>query len=134
LSSKGGKLSDKSEAVKINQTYLTTASVVYDSIIVVNGKDSVDKQLENGDSLHFLNEAYKHCKPIALIGDALELLGKTPMSELPFKRTGGDHPGIQEINGVVFSEELDQDFWNIYFDIVAQHRHWARQLKERVPA
>src|SRR5690606_3916562 len=65
--------SSTGEELEIEKSHVTTTSVVYDAIFVVGGSGT-EKMKQQGDVIHFINEAYKHCKPIAANGTAKDLL------------------------------------------------------------
>ncbi|SPZ85851.1 Catalase HPII [Sphingobacterium multivorum] len=48
--------------IPVEESFLTGASVLYDAIYIPGGKDSVATLQSNADAVHFLNEAFKHCK------------------------------------------------------------------------
>ncbi|CAF1340125.1 unnamed protein product [Didymodactylos carnosus] len=62
------------------QTFATTDAVLNDAILVPGGQRAVELLLKNypqylnGQPIKFLREAYQHGKPIAVIGEGLELL------------------------------------------------------------
>lgn len=60
--------------VKIDFSFLTTASVLFDAVYVPGGERNVAALKDEADALHFINEAYKHCKAIAATGAGVELL------------------------------------------------------------
>lgn len=62
--------------VKIDNSFVTAASVVFDAIYVPGGEESISTLIEEGDAIHFLDEAYRHCKPIGTDG-GLKLLQET---------------------------------------------------------
>ncbi|MBK8364299.1 MAG: hypothetical protein IPL24_11660 [Bacteroidetes bacterium] len=71
--------------------------------------------------MHFLNEAFKHCKAIAVDRDATEILDNTYFAKkLP-------DPGV--ITGTK-SEASAKDF----ISAIAQHRFWEREKARKVPA
>ena len=52
------------EEVKIDFSFLTAASVLFDAVYVPGGEKSVAALKREADAIHFVNEAYKHCKAI----------------------------------------------------------------------
>ncbi|HSP11925.1 MAG TPA: catalase [Salegentibacter sp.] len=51
--------------VKIDNSYITTASVLYDAIFLPAGELAINKLRDMPEAVFFLDEAFKHCKPIA---------------------------------------------------------------------
>jgi len=63
--------------IPVDKSLLTTASVFYDAVYVPGGTNSVATLEADADAIHFLNEAFKHCKAIAADDDALQVLEAT---------------------------------------------------------
>ncbi len=64
-------------SIEVDKTLLTSASVFYDAVYVPGGMNSVATLEAEPDAVHFLNEAFKHCKAIAVDGDAMQVLRAT---------------------------------------------------------
>ncbi|WP_295472086.1 catalase HPII [uncultured Pseudomonas sp.] len=93
-------------------------SVAFDAVFVPGGAESVKVLGGNGVTLHFLLEAYKHLKAIAVAGEA-----KTLVEQLKLEEDAGL---------LVVSDGASTD---AFFDAIAQHRVWAREPKAKaVPA
>ncbi|MBO9155218.1 catalase [Chitinophaga sp. GCM10012297] len=101
----------------VKNTYLTTSSVLYDAVYLPGGTAAL---AGNGDALHFLNEAYRHCKAIAADADANEVLRSTWFAE-------GETPGVFIGNDV---KALAGQF----IEGMKQHRFWEREKMGKVPA
>jgi catalase len=117
----------KGAEVKIDYSFLTTASVLFDAVYVPGGEQSVAALLKEADAVHFVNEAYKHCKTIAATGAGVELLRASYIGAAQ----GGEltpEPGVVFGNGQV--NRIAAEFVNA----VAEHRHWSREMKGDVPA
>lgn len=100
----------------IDDSLLTAASVVFDAVYVAGG-ESLKTLLANPDALHFVAEAFKHCKPIGSDKDAIDFLKKAiPEIKLPTK-------------GVSTKGNL-KDF----VTAIEQHRFWGREVNLVVPA
>ena len=54
--------------VPVTATFLTAASVMYDATYIPGGAASAATLRGNGDAVHFVEETYKHFKPIAAAG------------------------------------------------------------------
>ncbi len=107
-------------AIKVDESFLTATSVVYDAVFIPGGKESMDALTREADALHFINEAYKHCKAIAA----------TPSGEALLKASYINMDAKDE--GVVIekNEKLDKAFTKA----IAQHRFWEREAARKVPA
>jgi catalase len=118
----GGFIKDaKGAEVKVDMSFLTAASVIFDAVYIPAGAKGL---LDNADAIHFINESYRHCKAIAVQGDALDLLNETYVGKK--LKAGGDAAA-----GVVTGTgDLSTDF----IGAIAQHRFWEREKKDKVPA
>src|SRR5690606_27134949 len=61
------------EEIEVDMNHVSTASVMFDAVVVPGG-GHVDALREEGDAVHFVAEAFKHCKPVAAAGEAIALL------------------------------------------------------------
>jgi catalase len=95
--------------------------IAFDAVSVPGGSQSVQAMAKSGVAKHYLLEAYKHLKPIAVLGDARQLL--TALN-------------LPEDAGLVTGEDADVATVFIAFaQALAQHRIWAREpAAEQVPA
>ncbi len=57
--------SENGVKIPVFESYLTAASVLYDAVYVPGGANSVAMVAADADAVHFLNEAFRHCKAIA---------------------------------------------------------------------
>jgi catalase len=62
------------EPVQVDKTFLTADSVLFDAVWIPGGADSVEALRMNGEALHFVREAYKHCKPVCATREGVRLL------------------------------------------------------------
>jgi catalase len=134
----GPVASDKGEAVEADKTYKTAASVFYDAIFIPGGEASMKTLEQSGDAIHFIQEAYKHCKAIAAIGEAVNLIA---LAEIDEARESGDAPGENAAAGVVSelgvvtakAPAAAAALAAAFVQAIAFHRHWNRDV-ETIPA
>jgi len=116
--------------ITVDKSLLTVASVLYDAVYVPGGANSVATLEAEADAIHFLNEAYKHCKAIAATGDALQVLEATYFAKkLP--EDNSDATVMRE--GVI----IGTDAGNVakqFIGAIAQHRFWEREKPRKIPA
>jgi catalase len=94
-------------------------SVALDAVFVPGGAESIKALSADGVAKHYLLEAYKHLKAIALAGEAKDLLKVVNLDEDEGLLTGADAGAVQK------------DF----IAAIAKHRVWARQPKAKgIPA
>jgi catalase len=103
------------------RSFLTDASVFYDAVYVVGGTNSVATLEGEPDAIHFLNEAWRHCKSIAAHNDATQLLESTYF-----------YRKIEQDNGVLIGGT--GDISEGFITAIAQHRFWEREKPMKVPA
>jgi catalase len=81
IASHAGTITDSDgKPQKINRAAPNAPSVVYDAVIIPGG-DSAAVLAESGLAIHFVNEAYRHGKPIAAIDDGALLLDACSLAD-----------------------------------------------------
>ncbi len=100
--------------IAVDMSFLTATSVVFDAIYIPGGKGSVEKLAAEADAVHFVNEAYRHCKAIATAEDATAFLDVTAVVQ--------DEAVITNGNAKAF------------INAIAKHRLWEREKGRKVPA
>jgi catalase len=109
---------DDSSEIKPDKSLLTAASVFYDAVYVPGGTNNVATLEADADAIHFLNEAYKHCKAIGADEDAMQVLNATYFARK-----------IPTDEGVIIGNDM-QGFINA----IAKHRFWELEKSRKVPA
>jgi len=121
--------------VAVDFSLLTSASVLFDAVYVPGGDMSVAALLHEADAIHFVREAYKHCKAIAATGAGVELLRAAHLDAESIDGTDTDGRQVIAAEGVVISQEAQTDnVAEAFITAIAQHRHWSREMKSPVPA
>ena len=99
-------------------------SVMFDAVMVPGGAASTQALESRGDAVQFVLEAFRHGKPLCLIGESVRLLDLAG-------------PGAAAAEGVVTGPndptarlQMAQDF----IQAIARHRHWSRPGRLAVPA
>ncbi|MBE9167172.1 DJ-1/PfpI family protein [Pleurocapsales cyanobacterium LEGE 06147] len=137
----GGTIrSEDGEEVEVDKTFLTSGSIVYDAVYVPGGQQSIETLKMQGDVIHFINEAFRHGKArdsllavaIAAMGEGVDLLTASNIAGVELADQNGqmasDKGVITTRHGSI--DNVSQEF----IRAIAQHRHWNREQKERVPA
>ncbi len=101
--------------IPVDKSLLNASSVLFDAVYVPGGAGSVKTLAGEADAIHFLNQAYKHCKAIAADSDAAELM---KASYVP-----ADAVGI-----------IPDGNAGKFIDAIAMHRFWEREQTSKVPA
>ncbi|NML42127.1 catalase [Ramlibacter sp. G-1-2-2] len=119
--------SSSGQQVPADHTFQNMPSVMFDAVLVPGGAAAAEALAKDGNAVHFVLEAYKHCKALCLIGESVQLL----------RLAGVVADDVPAPAGVVFGSneptarlQMAQDF----IAAIAKHRHWTRALVEQVPA
>ncbi|GAB3789650.1 catalase HPII [Spirosoma horti] len=115
-----GKLKTSTgEAVKIDASLQTTASVLFDAVYVPGGQASVRSLLQEADAIRFVHEAFMHCKPIAATSDGIDLLKAA---------ANGGAEKLLSSDGIITGEATTADAVPQQFiEAIGQPRFWSRE-------
>ncbi len=130
----GGTIKSKEgQEIEVHKTFLTGASVMFDALYVPGGTQSIEALKTNGEALNFINEAFKHYKPIAASGEGVDLLVESGLRGIDLGRANGQ---MSAELGVVTSRNGSEmeAFSEAFIEAIKEHRFWARSKKEQVPA
>jgi catalase len=116
--------------IPVKRTFLTAASVLYDAVYVPGGINSVATLEGEANAVHFLNEAFKHCKPIAAHEEARQVLDATYFASKIPKDTSQD---IGLDAGLIIHSDLKK-LATQFIKAIAMHRFWDREMGRKVPA
>jgi len=130
--------SSSGESIEVDKSYVTTASVFYDAVYIPGGKENVETLKMQGDAIHFVNEAFRDCKPLGATGEGIELLKAANLPDIQFagkESADKEIPLISDKGVVTAVNGEDRSAFNESFTTaIAKHRHWDREKKEQVPA
>jgi catalase len=119
--------------VKVDKSYVTTGSIMYDAVFVPGGRKGVEMLSQQGDAIQFINESFRHCKPIGALAEGVNLLNEAHLVEIDL--AGEKTQGALTDKGVVTARGGSEDFIKSFVKAVAQHRHWEREsVTKQVPA
>jgi catalase len=106
------------KALPVDASMEGLPSVAFDAVFVPGGAASIKALSVDGVALHYLLEAYKHLKAIALHGEAMQLL---------------DVLKLEADAGLIVG--ADAQLFKAFFAAIGQHRVWEREAKAKaVPA
>ena len=114
------------EELKVDFSFLTGSSVLFDAVYIPGGDASVATLSAQPEAYEFVAEAYKHCKAIAASGAGVGLLANA----LPRKFSEGEGSAKQAAvtEGVVSSRDAaTSNVAAAFIKAIAQHRHWERE-------
>ncbi len=127
---KGTIKSAEGQAIEVDKTFLTSASPMFDAVYIPGGLKSVEALKMNGEAVHFINEAFKHCKPIAATAEGVDLLQTSNVQDVAQL-----DKFVQDDQGIVATPSTDaNEIAKVFINAIAQHRHWKRAHKDAVPA
>ncbi len=129
----GSVTSASKRQIEVDVTFTNTPSVMFDAVLVPAGADNVATLARNGEAVHFVLEAYKHCKAICTVGEGIGLLStlgigsdaaSSPagvvVAETPATNMGDNTAALQVAHDFIAA--------------IAKHRHWDRANIDAVPA
>ena len=126
----GHIISANDQKIAVDQSFLTAASVLFDAVYVPGGLNSVASLEAEADAVHFLNEAFKHCKAIAADEQAKQVLAATYFS----KKLPVDYSNESVLSeGIIVSSDAN-DLAVKFIAAIAKHRFWEREKPRKVPA
>lgn len=114
----------------VRKSFLTDTSVFYDAVYVPGGTINAATIEGDANAVHFLNEAFKHCKAIAADESAMQVLEATYFSGKLQKDNNGEM--IFE-EGLFISDDMVSLTEN-FIEAIARHRFWEREAARRIPA
>ncbi len=117
----------KGKQIKVDQSFLIASSVLFDAVYVPGGKRSIEILKEEPDAIHFINEAYKHCKAIAADGKGTDLLYLTAAGIKILNENKGEETHVAY--GILLNRSSKE-----FIKAIAHHRFWDREKTGKVPA
>jgi catalase len=116
-------------------SFASTASVLFDAVLVPGGQRMPQALAQNGAAVHFVLEAFRHCKPICTVGEGVQLLstlgiaGDTQQADAPAGVVVAATP-VTNLGDASAAAQVASDF----IAAIAKHRHWDRANVDAVPA
>jgi catalase len=114
----GSVLSEEGERFEVDSTFENSPSVLFDALILPDGVEAAQQLTQDGRSLEFLKDQYRHCKTILALGASNQLLDKVGIVYQGLD--GKEDPGLISVDS---SEALDP---KQFIAALAKHRHPAR--------
>jgi catalase len=120
-------------------TFLTAKSVQFDAVVIVGGNESVANLTQVGEAKLFVNQAFKHYKPIAAINEGVNFLAGLNLTGIQLAGT----TGVVSSLGVVTTRSFaavdatihnttttisNPSFGDALFQAVAFHRFYNRTV------
>jgi catalase len=116
-------------------------STMFDALYIPGGSH-IQKLRANGRAIHWVREAFAHCKALGASGEGVDLLATAIGSIKQVKLASKEEQGITQSYGVVTAGKSDtagliekvkmakdaKDFTGAFFHAVSCHRHFDREL------
>lgn len=126
----GTILSQDDQQIDVDESFLTAASVLYDAVYLPGGTNSSATLKAEANAVHFLNEAFKHCKAIAADATAIQVLEATYF----YKKLPDEYSQETVLReGIIVSDNLSSSV-ELFIKMIAQHRFWDREVPRKIPA
>lgn len=105
----------------VDMSFLTASSVVFDAVYIPGNKN-ISALTNEADAIHFIEEAYKHCKAIAANGEGAELISVSRVGNKTTNKQANADAGL------ILNGKTKQ-----FVEAIAQHRFWERENKPQIP-
>lgn len=126
----GEIISAEDQHIQVDESFLTAASVLYDAVYLPGGINSSATLEAEANAIHFLNEAFKHCKAIAADSSAIQVLEAGYF----FKKLPAEYSEETVLReGIIVTDKLSS-LSNLFPRMIAMHRFWDREVPRKVPA
>ena len=116
----------------VDHTFSNMPSVMFDAVLLPGGADSAAALAQLGDAVHFVLEAYKHCKTVCALNEGVQLL-----STLGFALETQSNQVMEPTAGVLMADArkvAEGQISQALIAAIASHRHWDRVNVDAVPA
>jgi catalase len=116
-----------------DKNLVSVSSVLYDAVYIPGGEESVEALNDMGAMVNFIEEAYKHCKPIAASSEGVNLLAELGLVD---SEAAGTKSGqiVSDMGVVTLMAKPNDAFNKAFVDAIKAHRHWDREKDETIPA
>ena len=115
------------DEIEVDESFTTTGSVLFDALFVPSGVKSIKALKTKGKAVHFLNEIYQHCKPMAIEGDAKQLLDLTYFGNFVQNNS-------PEEEGVFIDDKDSPELAESFIKAIGKHRFWERKRTDKIPS
>ena len=109
-------LADGAALIEANKSLENSPSVLFDAVVLPDGEEAVKALAQDGHTMEFLKDAYRHCKTILALGASEALLGQAGLPELTGKDAGFLWCKSGEVDGVMPA----------FIAAIAAHRNTSR--------
>lgn len=116
----GSVATEEGSTLEVEVTFETMPSVLFDALVVPNGKAASDLLGNIGQAKEFIKDQYRHAKAILALGTGCDLLDK---AGVPAKLPSGDEdPGL-----LLARDASAEKVLPAFAKAIAKHRHHERE-------
>jgi catalase len=108
------------ETIEVEISLEAGPAVLYDALVLPDGKNGVDALQVVGHAMEFVKDQYRHCKPILALGASSALLEAAGV--FPTLPDGGPDPGVLCCDSSVLADGLEA-----FTAAIVRHREWSRE-------
>jgi catalase len=109
-------------AIEVEITTEIMPSVLFDAVVVPGGEAAAEKFAYHGEVKEFIMNAYRHCKPLLIIGAGARVLEKVGISQTLV--TGEKDTGL-----IMVDAGKAQSALSAFIKAIARHRHFERDVE-----
>jgi len=124
----------KGTELPVDFSLLTAGSVLFDAVYLPGGARSVEVLIKVGKALHFVTEAYTHCKTIAATGASRDLLARALVGPDEMTKHEAQRTPFDADPGIILDAAATPKTAAQFIAAIGRHRHWEREAKGQVPA
>ncbi|MEO6053325.1 MAG: catalase [Chthoniobacterales bacterium] len=115
-----GEIAGKGGSTEATKTYANSSSVHFDAVYIPGGAASFEVLVNLPDALRFVDEAYKHGKPIAASAEGVDFVKATGTGKLITEKNAADQ-------GVLLSSDV-KSLTAKFLKAIASHRFHNRSV------
>jgi catalase len=109
---------DSGDPIQVDISLEAAPAVLYDAMVLPDGASAVQALQDDGRTLEFIKDQYRHCKPILAVGAGAKLLAASGI--------GAALPSGQPDPGLIVAEDAAAAT-NSFIAAIARHRHFVRE-------
>lgn len=120
---------ENGQKLKVDKTFTTSDSVMYDAVYLPGGIESVTKLSEEAKALQFIKEAYTHAKTIGASNEGVELIADAQIYGIAIASVESSSSPINSLGVITIRNATNmQSFTHAFIQGIAKHRHWIREM------
>ncbi|WP_246880088.1 catalase [Bacillus suaedae] len=120
---------ENGQEIKVDKTFTTSDSVMYDAVYLPGGTESVTKLSEEAKALQFIKEAYTHAKTIGASNEGVELIADAQIYGIAIASVESSSSPINSLGVITIRNATNmQSFTHAFTQGIAKHRHWSREM------